>query len=368
MRELRTLISGILEERQDPKRPAALFAERAVAKDKNGVLPIFPGTERGRATGSGIPPIVVDPQDQEVGSEGLIANFITDLTRRFEKQVLSHPGPDRMRSSRVGNIILITDFIGSGKRIWEMLEAFRRVATLRSWRSYGFLSFQVVAYSATEEGLQMVHSSRLKPRVSIVTGCPTLWNTFSGSRLSDVLALCQRYPPRHRHPTGFSNGGALIAFAHGMPNNAPAILHSKTKGWTPIFPKRSTAGAEAYFPADAVETVANRARKLLKLRNASEYLADPTGSRWITTLMVLAALEARARSAQTVSARTGLRPFQVEEILSYLQITRWTSKQNALTSLGRQELARLRRRRSRAPVVLSESDRLYYYPTQLRAR
>ena len=282
VRELRGLVQTILADREDPERPIALFAERAVRKHKGEVLPFFPDAGRGRATGLGVPPIVVDPADQEVGSEGLIANLITDLARLYQGEVLSHPGPDRMRRDRVRRIVIITDFVGSGKRVWEMLEAFRAVATLRSWRSYHLLAFYVVAYSGTEDGLRVVRSSRLKPEVLTVTGCPTLWNTFSGAPLADVLQLCRRYPPGHRCPNGFSNGGALIAFAHGMPNNAPPILHSRTRGWRGLFPKRSTAGAEMNFPADAVETIADRAARLLRLRNANAYLASPTGKRWIT--------------------------------------------------------------------------------------
>src|SRR4051812_26314340 len=129
VRELRDLVETILADRDDPERPIALFAERAVRKHKGKVLPFFPDAGGGRATGPGVPPIVVDPSDQEVGSEGLIANLITDLARLYQGEVLSHPGPDRMRRDRVRRIVIVTDFIGSGKRVWEMLEALRAVAT-----------------------------------------------------------------------------------------------------------------------------------------------------------------------------------------------------------------------------------------------
>jgi hypothetical protein len=367
VRGLRSLVATILQNRSDQERPIALFSEKAVPKKNNKVLPFFPNAETGRATGPGVAPIIVDPADQEVGSEGLIGNLITDLVRHHGGNVLSHPGPDRMRRDRVRNIVIVTDFIGSGKRVWQMLEAFRAVATLRSWRSYHLIKFNVVAHSGTEEGLRLVSSSRLKPEVSMVTGCPTLRNTFWGAQLQNVVALCRSYPLRHRSPLGFSDGGALIAFAHGMPNNAPPILHSRLGGWTPLFRTRSTAAAETSFPANAMETVADRATRLLRIKNANKYLADPTGKRWITTLMVLAALKTGARSAQEVSAKSSLPLSRIEEILGYTRIARWTSKHNRLTSLGRQELARLRRRRDRAPV-LPKAGSLFYYPTQLRAR
>ena len=124
-RGLRHAIETILTERDDAERPIALFAERAVPKTNKVVQPFFPNSASGRATGPGVPPIVVDPSDQEVGSEGLIANLITDIARHHGRDVLSHPGPDRMRAERVRHIVIMADFIGSGKRVWEMLEAFR---------------------------------------------------------------------------------------------------------------------------------------------------------------------------------------------------------------------------------------------------
>jgi hypothetical protein len=84
-------------------------------------------------------------------------------------------------------------------------------------------------------------------------------------------------------------------------------------------------------------------------------------------MMVLAAVEAGARSASAASARSGLSLSRIEEILSHTRIVRWTTGRNALTTLGRQELARLRRRRRRT-VALPKPGSPFYYPTQLRAR
>ena len=272
-----------------------------------------------------------------------------------------------MRAGRAQHIVIVTDFIGSGKRVWEMLEAFRAVATLRSWHSYKLVTFRVVAYAGTNSGLRTVNSNRLKPEVSTVVGCPTIFNMFTGTQLSRVLALCRRYPSRHAHPTGFLNSGALIAFAHGMPNNCPPLLHSRTRGWTPLFHGRSTAAAELSFPSGTSETIAERVTRLLRIGNANAYLSDATGNRWITAMLVLAAIEAGARSASSASARSGLPLSRVEEILSYIKIVRWTTSRNELTTLGRLELARLRRRRSRTPG-LPKPNSPFYYPTQLRAR
>lgn len=378
-RGLRSLLDDTSTNREevDQNRPIALFAERSVATrdttdDEYGfirreVLPFFPGTDEGRATGAGMPPIVVDPDDQEVGSEGAIANFITGYERLHRDRVLNHPGPDLMRTRRISHIVIVTDFIGSGKRVWEMLEAFWRVATIRSWHSYAIVRFAVVAYSGTEEGLKHVRSHRCGPTVRVVHACPTIFTAFVGAERDAVEALCRARPHRPRYPFGFGWAGALIAFAHGMPNNAPPILHSERKEWIPLFRNRSALGADLHFPAANADALAERARAVLQIRTAERFLADPTHRRWVETMLVLTALKDGSRTTASASARTRLPITDVEQILVFTRIAHWTSPRNALTVLGHRELRRLQLRRART-VVLPTEDMPYYYPSQLRAR
>lgn len=362
------LIDKVLAGRSSAARPIALFAERNVEMDaQKEALPYFPNTGKGRATGPGIAPIVVDPEDQEVGSEGLIANLITAYQRDREDDVVSHPGPDTLRSRKVERIVIVADFIGSGKRVWEMLEAFRRVATLRSWRSYKRVEFFVVAYSASSIGLNLVESSKLKPKVLLVTACPTLSDAFSGPELSAVTALCYKYPRRARYPIGFGWTGALIAFAHGVPNNTPAMLYVRRQRWEPLFRGRSTVGLQYDFPSLSQDVVADRASRLLQLRVAKGHLDNPRTRTWIVTLLILDALAGGARTAARVSAKTRLPLDQVETTLSYLLVVGWVTTRNALTPLGQREEARLRQRRRERPV-LPKPGEPFYFPTQLRAR
>lgn len=60
--------SGIVEQLKQIKgecptgKPClALYAEREIDKLNRNVLPFFPGTDKGRATGDGIPPVQVNP-------------------------------------------------------------------------------------------------------------------------------------------------------------------------------------------------------------------------------------------------------------------------------------------------------------------
>lgn len=378
-RGLRMLLDDTTAAREesDQNRPIGLYAERAVeSNDTEGsdygfihreVLPFFPGADEGRATGAGMPPIVVDSDDQEVGSEGAIANFITTYERLHRNRVLAHPGPDALRDRRASHIVIVTDFIGSGKRVWEMLEAFWRVASIRSWHSYGLVRLAVVAYSGTEEGLKHVRSHRSGPNVRVVHACPTIFTAFVGADRDAVEALCRAHPRKSRYPYGFGWAGALIAFSHGMPNNAPPILHANRKGWAPLFRNRSALGADMHFPAANADTLAERAQAVLKIRAAKRFLADPNRRRWVETMLVLTALKDGSRTAASASARTQLPLADVEQILMFTRIAHWTSPRNSLTVLGQRELRRLQLRRSRT-IELPTEDLPYYYPSQLRAR
>ena len=377
-RGLRALLDELVAARPeaDLDRPVALYAERSVESRQtrneefgwtdHEVLPFFSGTEFGRAVGAGVSPILVDPDDQEVGSEGPVANFITGYQRLHRKRVLNHPGPDDLRDERASHIVIVTDFIGTGKRVWEMIEAFWRVATIRSWHSYRRIRIHVVAYSGTEFGITHVRSHKSKPVVRVVHACPTLWTAFSRAELPAIETLCKKYPRGHRFPFGYGYAGALIAFSHGMPNNAPPILHSTRKGWKPLFINRSALAADMHFPQANADALAERAREVLQIRTAEAFLDDPAKRRWIETMLVLSALQAGAKSAGSVSARTRLPLAEVEQILVFTQIAHWTTERLALTILGRREL-RLQLRRSRL-VVLPTPEQPYYYPTQLRAR
>lgn len=225
----------------------------------------------------------------------------------------------------------------------------------------------MVAYSGTEDGLKHVRLHRSGPHVGVVHACPTIFTAFVSAQREAVEALCRAHPRKSRYPIGFGWAGALITFSHGMPNNAPPILHSDRKGWVPLFRNRSALDADMHFPAANADTLADRARVVLRIRAAERFLADPTRRRWVETMLVLTALKDGSRTAVSASARTRLPLADVEQILVFTRIVHWTSPRNALTVLGQRELRRLQLRRARTIVLPTEAVP-YYYPSQLRAR
>lgn len=366
-------VSGITNqlnqiEREKPgKEPSlALYAEREMEKAGYDILPFFPSSDKGKAIGPGIPPVAVDPEKQDVGSEGSVATLISKYSKDSAHQALSHPGPDALRSNKIRTVVIVTDFIGSGRRIREMLDAFALVASLQSWKSYGLLSFEVVCYSGTECGLALVQQHSLRPKVRSYIACPVIDEAFSGSELGAVKLLCQNYRKKQpRYPFGFNNTGSLIAFSHGIPNNAPPILHSEAGGWTPLFPDRSTSAAGIDSVANSSAVLARNSEQVLGIRKARRVLADPEGEIWAHTMLVMDAVRNGVRTSKGLSARTQLPNARIEEVLEITKRARWVTPKNSLTRLGWREIRRPRYFEQGEDVAISGSG--IYFPTQLRA-
>ena len=363
---LNAQLISVADKAKSDNHPVAFYAEREVEKNGIEVKAYFPNTESGRASGEGVPPVTVDPKKQDVGSEGVVAATISKLCKSRPNTCLSHPGPDKLREEKVRKIVIVTDFIGSGFRLYDMLNAFEKVATIKSWSSYKLISFEVVCYSATEDGLKWVKSHPLKPSLHIHIACPTIDERFVGIELGAIKLLCKKYPKRSKFPFGFRQTGSLIAFSHGIPNNAPPILHSKAKGWKPLFFDRSTIEADIDAIADHASILETDSKKVLKVRNARKLLQDPESELWIHTVLIMDAINKGLRTKTKLSARTQITLLRVEEVLGLASNAKWLTPNNSLTALGRRELKFLKRRDFPEEVLVSNADKLYF-PTQLRA-
>jgi hypothetical protein len=144
-------------------------------------------------------------------------------------------------------------------------------------------------------------------------------------------------------------------------------LHSRSSGWVPLFRGRSTTDVLTPLLTDAEYSDAHqRVTKLLGIRDARKELTSDAGNRWISTMLVLAATEKGFREPVQISARTHLTVGDATSLRELAISAGWLDLAAGLTPLGRRELARLRRRRRRAPILAAGTDQ-YYYPTQLRA-
>jgi hypothetical protein len=356
--------------------PVGLFVEREV-RHRSGVPYRLFKESNGRvrrAYGVGPPPVQPTlPWDADVGSEGIVAQLVTELCREMPSKFRNHPGPDDIRVSRVRRFMVITDFIGSGQRATRYIEAAWRVRSVRSWWSArarcGF-GFEVIGYAATESGRNLIESHRAQPSVHVVASCPTIQTNFGTSDRQILYDLCNRYAPVRTGlpPLGFGSTGALIAFAHGVPNNTPLILHKRSASWTPLFPTRVTASTRATFPLDQESADTIRARLVAMRQSRLAHVVELEGVnlRSRNILLVLAAAARPPRQTESIANRTGLTIMEVEQALAEALSAGWVDGRNRLTDDGRAELAHARLvHTTAAPLPMIPEP--YYCPTQLRA-
>lgn len=368
-------LQALVGERIDAGQgPVGLYVERELPSRKGVPHRLFKQTKRRpkRAFGKGPDPIKpVRHYDLEVGSEGIVAQILTEICRASKGKVVMQPGPDAIRRKRIRRFILVTDFIGSGKRCWQYLEAAWRVASVRSWwsrrRTTG-MAFEVITYSSTVAGLQKVQSHPAEPLISQVAGCPTIENTFSYGMREHIRDLCERHNPVKSFPAlGFGDAGSLIAFAHGAPNNAPACLFKRAGGWEPLFPARVTQLVRAAFSIeDPAEEVRVRLIMMGQRRLAEPALTAVDESRR-ALVVVMAALSNPPRTLEAVSRKTRLTLLEVKTEVARGMTMGLIDTQNRVTDAGHAELAHLRTASKDARLPVSQIPDTPYYPSSLRA-
>jgi hypothetical protein len=185
--------------------------------------------------------------NQVVGSEGVLANLASQWQRADPARRWIAPSTDILRSEHVRHLVVVTDLIGSGLRINQFLSLLWDTRSIKSWCSYHKARIWVFAYCATEKGLKMVVDHPSKPTVEVVSACPTIWDQSPRTLRAGIRALCQQYSPVGKNSLGYKDVGALVAFAHGCPNDAPAIFHRSSttlaRPWKALFPGRVTLAA-----------------------------------------------------------------------------------------------------------------------------
>ena len=375
--DLKTLIGQRINEGPGP---IGLYAEREIRKQYGVPNALFKRTKTKVKRAIGVGPLPIKPTrayDPEVGSEGLVAHLITELCRCFKRKVFNHPGPDEIRKRKIRRMFLVTDLIGTGTRAFDYLNAAWKVESVQSWYSLGLIRFEVIAYAGTDEGMQRVQSHRCKPIVSIIAPCPTIDTSFSGEQRLRIKNICIRYDPGDHDPAlslGYQGQGCLIAFAHGVPNNAPRILHKGNNKWAALFPARVTADlAKTFRSGTTPSMVAQRLRAMRQHRLAKvPWLNEGCPARQ-RMMLVLAALSSKLRSDSVIAMRTGLTLLDVRDVLLDAQNAGWINQELRLTDLGHGQLNFAKKAKKGGAMKgnrwweLPNDNKPDYYPKSLRA-
>lgn len=387
---LRTLI---LERAALLNGVVALYAERELRHRLGVPHRLFKESRKKplRAEGK-VGPAAIQPTkayDPSVGSEGIVAQLITELCREFPHKFVSHPGPEEIRQKKVRAFWVVTDLVGTGKRAYRYLEAAWRVRSVRSWWSGRFLQFAVVAYASTSRGGDYVQSHPCNPEIIHVMPCPTIDSIFSKARSVAMKRLCEMYDPTvsttgaapwtvGSSSLGYGNTGALLVFAHGAPNNIPLMFHKTSKRkrspWTPLFPARvsATVGSESFGVSMSHEKIQKRLSNIGQLQLAkSKAVVDaaiPTGE----VFLILGALSRPRRlSDHELSRHTGMPTYKVASLCRLMASYGWIDSRRRLTDAGQGQLRHARKnvtpqmREMLAP--LGQVTQKPYYPKSLRS-
>jgi hypothetical protein len=331
------------------------------------MVPDANGRLRRRSTGrKGPAPVKPVRGSGRVGSEGLVAFVISQAHETKPKSFMNHPGPDILRgkTSPAGSIGVVTDFIGSGSRVREMLDAFWAVPSVRSWVSRKWIDFKVIAAAATVAGVANVKRHRLRPQILFQHVAPTIVSFPDWRQAGEWLQLIERYGPdagRGASHYGFGGNAALVAFNYRIPNNTAAILHRTHDSWRALYDGAAPDDLGPAFRLRTPNKVIGQAAVDCGVVIATDLPLEDAA-----LVLILTLLRGRWRAGAEVALaeRTGMAVPDIMDILARALKHGFVNGSGRLTDAGQAFLAAGRRSERERPVVATNPAP--YYPLVLR--
>jgi len=307
------------------------------------------------------------------GSEGEIGSIIATLTGQEPARFLPPTvGIDEIRDLKVRNIVLLTDYCGSGTQALRFARMFLRNSRVASWVSSGHLKLRVQSYASSSSAVDLfarekgVHFSTL---VAAKSGPATSW---SDAQAAAIRTLCLEYAEQdlQEEALGYKDSFGLYLSSFRVPNNLPQILIRSEGPWPGLFPARRVPSEfsqelSSYVPTSSVSQV---------LRNIGESelarFVDQAGRpRRVGLGLAAMSLLGKGADESEVVRLIGLKPQEWKNLRSTLIALNLVDFDLHLTNAGHAELRRSRlwslrdvsRGNSAADVAPIE-----YFPTQLR--
>lgn len=141
LNEFKNSLTRLIKSELPLKKTSAFFIERELQKTRAKLPPPIykqkktynPRSKKKhlRAYGAAVQAVKsLTYTTQDVGSEGLVAFIANTLCRSNPKRFLLQPTAENVRKSQLYNFVILTDFIGSGKRASDMLDAMWNVVVV----------------------------------------------------------------------------------------------------------------------------------------------------------------------------------------------------------------------------------------------
>jgi hypothetical protein len=192
----------------------------------------------------------------EFGKSGSLISYFVQKTNFFQKNrkkiiLTSSINNSLLEAGKVYDIVLIDDFIGTGKTIIDYYNN-----SIKDFRG-SVREIHLNCVAGIDFGV-----SKVKPlfdRVSVEKS-HIFKKAFSGSssyfgyrKFYDHRALSYKYGEKlsrkvrlkngtlkSSHALGFNNSQGLVAFSYGSPNNSLPIFWANKDGWKPLIPRFSS--------------------------------------------------------------------------------------------------------------------------------
>lgn len=301
------------------------------------------------------------------GSEGAIGNMLRKITGG---DILPPSTPlDQLRGKKVRIILLVTDFVGSGKQVTDFVRILLTNATLRSWKSFGWVSIRVVTYAISPQALNLIEANVDIERIDYVLIEPTIATaSWATKQRTEVTALCVKYAGNLTSPLGFNDHGGLFAFQESIPNTLPIILRRGGKNWSRLFDGRGIPEKlEQELPSVQISDV-DYSQRFAFLGQDRMSVAHRRQMRLTNRqiLLVLSHLLAENRSIASVQAVLGTDYARTRLLVDYIALNGWISTDLQLTPAGRAELNAGKRRSRRVEKLGIAPKDQPYYPLSLR--
>lgn len=292
------------------------------------------------------------------GSEELVQSVLGNLRKVGNERFLDHPSIGVLKESRVRNIVLIDDSIGSGQRVADFIDLLMKSKTILSWWSYGLIQIHVVAFIRTHKAEEMIrkylpgsdHHQRVyrkSEKLHFVGHHHFNDEEFElrwGANSTQIINLCDSV---EAIPTWAQRGyGSVMSnqvFYHSVPDNTPGILWNAENGWVPLMPNRS-------FPSWLANLL------------AGQQVAGTTGGNSPVNrslLSVLLAAQKGIRAKRSISRAIGLDSKVTDGLVEKAQAAGFLNQSNRLTATGKQTIWDSRNERR-----ILEFDRSLYVPTK----
>lgn len=176
-------------------------------------------------------------------SGGLIAYHYRVAADIPESDFFSGEEEKNLDLSKIENIVLVDDVIGTGKTITkEVTRIAEEVYTLSKTRNIFVLTVsgyeEGIQYITNETGASVVCALEYTTKDTVASLDAEFYNEMPVSDRGENLERIKRYCRSiSKSELGFGGVGGLLVFDHNTPNTTLPIIWHNGKGWLPLFPR-----------------------------------------------------------------------------------------------------------------------------------